>query len=118
MSAYRNGVAFGRDFGTFYADEPIERQEAFTIIIRALGLSGLGQSVPAFSDHDKISSWAKRDLSAARRLGIIRPYPDGSIRPHDMISKAEAAALLTDMTNYMRAGLPTDYGDHLVNYIK
>ncbi|MDR1000203.1 MAG: S-layer homology domain-containing protein [Clostridiales bacterium] len=116
MSAYRNGVAFGRDFGTFYADEPIERQEAFTIIIRALGLSGLGQPAPAFADDDAISSWAKRDLSAAKRLGIIKPYSDGSIRPHNMISKAEAAALLTGMTDYMRACLPANYSDHLVNY--
>jgi hypothetical protein len=116
MSAYRNGIAFGRDYGSFYADEPIERQEAFTIMIRALGLAGLGQSAPSFADENDMAQWARRELSAANRLGIIKPNAEGNIRPRDIISKAEAAALLTGMTNYMRTGLAKDYSEHLINY--
>ncbi|MDR1559159.1 MAG: S-layer homology domain-containing protein [Clostridiales bacterium] len=120
MAAYRNGVAVGRDDGAFYSDSLLERQEAFVILIRALGIGSLG-SRPAqnthFADDSQIAWWARQSLNEAYRLGLIKPEPDGRIRPREYVSKAEAAAMLRELVDYMRVGIASDYAEHIVNYV-
>jgi hypothetical protein len=118
MAAYRNRVAIGRDNGNFYVDHPLERQEAVVTMVRTLGLTNLGlDPTPAtiFSDDSLIASWAKRDIAAASRLGLITRDDDGRMRPKDFVSKAEAAAMLSSLVEYMRKGLSDDYSEHMVN---
>ena len=120
MAAYRSGLAIGRDHGTFYADSQLERQEAFTIAVRALGVVNLGRAEHTgfFTDDDQIAQWARQSLAAAYRLKLIKPDMDGRIRPGDFVSKAEAAALLRELVDYMRIGIASDYAEHLVNYAR
>lgn len=119
MAAYDAGLAVGRDNGHFYADSPIERQEAIVILLRTLGLETLGlepTSVTTFADDASIASWAKKEIYAANRLGLIAGDEDGKFRPKAFISKAEAAALVNRLNNYMRNDLQTDYTEHIVNF--
>jgi hypothetical protein len=119
MAAYNAGLAIGRDNGLYYTDSPIERQEAITILMRTLGLESLGLDptpVTPFTDDANVADWAKQELYAANRLGIISADSDGKIRPKDYITKAEAAALVNRLNNYMRTDLKTDYTEHIVNY--
>ena len=119
-AAYRNGIAFGRDYGTFYSDSLLERQEAFVILTRALGVEKIGQGGEqrtVFTDDVQIAPWARLGTAAAYRLGLIKPDDNGAIRPRDFVSKAEAAALLTMMIDYMRDGIAVDYAEHIVNYV-
>jgi len=121
MAAYRNRMAVGRDDGTFYADSALERQEAFVILIRALGFNHLGYSVDQttiFTDDAQIAPWARQGLNAAYRLKLIKPEADGRIRPKDYVSKAEAAALIRGLVDYMRIGIASDYAEHIVNYVR
>jgi len=119
MSAYRNGIAIGRNDGTFYADSILERQEAIVMIVRALGVAKLGHvsQTTAFTDDKEIAYWARQSFNAASRLGIIRPDQEGKIRPRDYVSKAEAAALVRAFVDYMRIGIASDYAEHIVNYV-
>jgi hypothetical protein len=120
MAAYRNGVAVGRDDGAFYADALLERQEAFVILIRALGIGGLGQSRTIntiFTDDSQIARWARPGLNEAYRLGLIKPAPDGGIRPGEYVSKAEAAAMIRGLVDYMRIGIASSYAEQIVNYV-
>lgn len=119
MAAYNHGLAIGRDNGNFFIDETIQREEAIVILIRCLGLENLGlDPTPAtgFTDDAQISSWAKKEIAAARKLGIISGDENGAFRPHDNISKAEGAALVNRLINYMRKDLVTDYTEHIINY--
>jgi hypothetical protein len=119
MAAYRAGLAVGRDNGNFYIDSPIDRQEAIVILVRTLGLSNLGLDptpVTPFLDDAKIANWAKKEIYAAQRIGIIAADANGNLRPGELISKAEGAALVNRMINYMRYDLVTDYTEHIVNY--
>jgi len=119
MAAYKAGLAVGRDNGHFYTDSPIERQEAIVILLRTLGLENLGlspTSVTSFVDDQYIASWAKKEVYAAARLGIISGDTDGKFRPKSYVSKAEAAAFVNRLVNYMRTDLQTDYTEHIVNY--
>jgi len=119
MAAYRAGIAVGRSNGYFYAESPIERQEAFVMVLRALGLENLGYDplpITAFTDDADIETWAKRELYAAERIGLISGDTDGNLSPKTLVSKAEAAALLIRLIEYMRVDLKTDYADHIVHY--
>ena len=118
MAAYKAGVAVGRSNGYFYADADIERQEALVMMLRALGLENLGYDplpVTAFADDGDIKAWAKRELYAADRIGLIAGDTDGKLNPKDPVSKAEAAALLNRLIEYIRSDLKRDYADHIVN---
>lgn len=119
MAAYNSGLAVGRDNGHFYIDSPIERQEAIVILTRTLGLENLGLDptpVTSFTDDASIASWAKKEVYAANRLGIIAGDEDGRFKPNQNVSKAEAAAFVNRLNQYMRTDLQTDYTEHIVNY--
>lgn len=119
MAAYKSGLAVGRDNGHFYIDSPIQRQEAIVILLRTLGLENLGLDptpMTTFADDRNIADWAKREIYAANRIGIIAGDADGNFRPNDYVSKAEAAAFVNRLNNYMRTDLQTDYTEHIVNY--
>jgi hypothetical protein len=121
MAAYKAGLAVGRGNGHFYADYTIQREEAVVILLRTLGLGNLGLDptpVTPFLDDADVSDWAKKDLYAAYKLGLIKPDVNGRINPKQNISKAEAAALVNTLISYMRTGIATDYTEHIVNYAK
>lgn len=119
MAAYNSGLAVGRDDGLYYTDSPIEREEAVTILMRTLGLESLGLDptpMTSFVDDADIADWAKKEIYAANRLGIISGDSDGKMNPKSYITKAEAAALVNRLNNYMRTDLMTDYTENIVNY--
>ena len=118
MAAYRVGLAVGRTGGNFFADSTIERQEAIVILLRTLGLENLAldptpQTV--FTDDANIASWARREIAAAERIGLIVPDADGRIHPRRVVSNAEAAALINRLIDYMRHDLALDYTS-IVNF--
>jgi hypothetical protein len=118
MAIYNSGIAVGRDTGDFEFEKPIQRQEAFTVLVRALGLSILGMDPTAatfFVDDTDLAGWAKREVAVANMLGLISTDANGRIRPKDLITKGEAAALLNTFIEYMRNGLVSDYGEQIVN---
>ncbi len=119
MAAYNEGLAIGRSNGNFYIDAPIERQEALVLLLRVLGLKNLGLDptpVTSFVDDAQIVDWAKQEIYAANRIGIIAGDTDGRIRPLDSISKAEGAALINRLINYMREDMQKDYTENIVNF--
>ncbi len=99
----------GEQFGV---DVPINRQEAFTIYIRVIGLERLGVSnspQTPFVDDAKIASWAKKEIMAGYKLGIIKGNTDGKLLPTQWISKAEAAAIINRLIGYLREEIAVDY---------
>jgi hypothetical protein len=121
MAIQKAGIAYGRDNGMFYFDYPIQRQEAFTALVRALGLTNLGLNptvVTPFADSNDIADWAIREVNVAQRLGLIFPDENGNIHPRRHITKGETASLLNHFIEYMRNGLVSDYADQIVNFAR
>lgn len=119
MAGYDAEIVFGKDDGAFHIDEPIEREEAIVILLRTLGLERLGLSVTpmtAFVDDDKIDNWAKKEVYAANKIGIISGDENGKFHPKKFISKAEAAAIINRFINYMREDIKKDYAENIVNF--
>lgn len=119
MALYNAGLTVGRGSGLFYPDEPIEFEEAMVLLVRALGLTNLGiepSVMTLYADDAEISDWAKKEIYAGTRIGLIFPDLEGKINPHAYLTKAAGAALINHLIEYMRESLTVDYTAHIVPY--
>jgi hypothetical protein len=91
------GVLKGYPNGTFKPDAKITRAEAATVIFRAKNLKTTA-GAQSFSDV-AISHWAFQGIDGARKLGIVEGYPDGTYRPANYTTRAEAAKMIFNVVN-------------------
>jgi len=101
----------GNGDGTFAPNSSITREEAMTMVARAMKIAGMDTTISAsemntqlaaFSDSGIISSWAKASAASCIKHEIIGGY-DGKISPKDNITRAECAAVVKRMLE--KAGL-------------
>jgi hypothetical protein len=92
------GIFKGYGDGTFHPDAPISRQEIGCVLIQALEESQLADSnanaVTRFIDDHDIAWWSRGYAFVALRQGIIGGYPDGSFKPENETTRAEACAMV------------------------
>lgn len=96
----------------FSVDKPITRQEAFAIYIRVIGLERLGVTAgpqTPFKDDKEIAPWAKREIMAGYKIGVILGDQEGKVRPNQWFTKAESAAVINRLINYLRTEIAMDY---------
>jgi hypothetical protein len=93
VSAVELGIVNGYEDGSFKPDEPITRVQFAALLVRALGLQG-SAAVDSFADQSAIPDWAKGELGAALRAGILQGYEDQTLRPNATISRAEMITML------------------------
>ena len=101
----RLGILKGRTGDCFAPDAPITRAEFAAICARfdTSGISG-GSNFTDISDH-----WAQGEIARAAALGWIKGYEDGTFRPENYITRAEAMTMINRMLNR----LPEDEADLL-----
>jgi|GEM_PF-5651314 len=84
-------ILTGTGEGVFEPGRSVTRAEFAAMIVRALGL-------PAKTDGGykdvKATDWYAPYVSAAKSYGLISGYPDGSFRPKQTITRAEAVAIV------------------------
>lgn len=110
------GIANGNE-GKFRPDQPLTRAELVAFVDRAFGFAGARSSVavadedavtedvyvdaepterpadPAFADLSP-AHWSYDTMLAAIHSGLLRGYPDGTLRPDAPVSRAEVAVVL------------------------
>jgi hypothetical protein len=91
-SALAAGFASGYPDGTFRPQDGVSRQEGACMLANLLKLDGAATS--DFSDSGDIDSWAKPSVSGLVAAGIMTGYPDGSFRPQEAITRAEAVVMI------------------------
>lgn len=89
-----NGVFGGFSDGSFKPDKPMTRAEFCAVIARILDEKGEGSA--AF--NDTANHWAKNDINALYSKNIVGGYPDGSFKPNNFISRAEAVVAINRIT--------------------
>ncbi len=102
------GLVTGFPDGTFRPEDKITRAQALVILAKALQ-SGGGEasSLDPYSDGSTIPTWAKPSVIKAASAGIIVNHPDPSaIRPNDMATRAEIAALTYQTMSKLGESLP------------
>ena len=84
------GIVKGDSDGKFNPNAPITRAEFAAIAARFDDKANT--TTADFSDI--VSHWAKNEISAASNNGWINGYPDGTFRPDNKITRAEAMTLV------------------------
>ncbi|MGO0059119.1 S-layer homology domain-containing protein [Brevibacillus fluminis] len=100
QTAYAYRLIEGYEDGTFRPMNKITRQEAMTIIAKAMRITGLADSVPAtgqplaaFKDHADIAAWAYEGIEASVGAGIVQGRGGERLEPTASITRAEVVAI-------------------------
>ncbi len=89
----RMGAFQGAD-GKLNPNDPITREQAFTVLARAFGLAdGKASSLDKFSDGAQVSSWARGAVAALVEQGYVTGA-DGALNPQSYITRAEFAQVM------------------------
>ena len=89
--------AFQGADGLLHPNDPITREEAFTVLARAFALAdGSSSALSAFSDSASVSSWAKGSVAALVENGYV-DGANGRLNPKSNITRAEFAKVITGM---------------------
>lgn len=80
----------------FKANQPITRAEMASMLTNAFRSSGgsTGSTGAVFQDENRIPDWAKASVKAASAAGMLSGDTEGSFRPYDSSTRAEAAAAI------------------------
>ena len=89
------GVITGRTDGTFAPAQNITRAEFAVMLVRFAGTTGEQGGEVTFSDIS--GHWAESAIRAAAAQGWVKGMSDGTFRPDDSITRAEAMAMLCRM---------------------
>jgi hypothetical protein len=85
--------------GTMKPELSISRQEAAVILNNILSLTPVS-TTSVFTDASLIPAWSNDSIIAIKEAGIISGYPDGSFRPTDSITRAEALVSILNSYNH------------------
>ncbi|MHB8170307.1 MAG: S-layer homology domain-containing protein [Thermincolia bacterium] len=111
-AAYQGGVVKGGLEGRFNPEAPIQRAEVVVLLHRA-GIAGYGsihwgvdtygnKALLPYRDYREVPDWAVPAAAAVWEKGIISGFKDGTFRPRNSLTRAEAAAavyaLLEDLS--------------------
>jgi hypothetical protein len=88
-------IIVGNESGDLLLNRGLTRAEAATVFVRAIGLEGM---VADFADalvfEDTEEHWARGYLHLVFRAGLMRGYADGTFRPDQPITYAEALTVI------------------------
>ena len=100
-TAHRYRLIEGFGDGAFRPNERIAREQAMTMLHRAMGIVGLeldGKvdlgALSTFADGGDVSAWAASGAASSLQAGIVRGRDDGTLGPRDSLTRAEAIATI------------------------
>lgn len=91
--AIKNGYVTGHSDGTFAPNEPVTREQAATMIVKAFEL-GKSTKNTNFLDKNKISSWAREFVNVVSEKGYIVGLPNGNFQPDLNVTRAQSASII------------------------
>ncbi|AZR73790.1 hypothetical protein BBF96_10570 [Anoxybacter fermentans] len=98
------GIVTGFPDKTFRPEEKLTRAQVVTMLIRALGLEEKQNQINMshFQSYLDMSEdhWANIYVKLATELDILNGYPDGTFRPNELTTRAQAAKMLKIFKNY------------------
>ncbi len=104
-SAFNKGYVVGVSNDMFGADDNITRQDVATILYRILQVNADTTKVETiktdFSDIDQAADYAQRSIMMLNEYDIINGFEDGTFRPQNALTRAEAAVLIHNFLNYV-----------------
>lgn len=94
-TALEYGIVEGYEDGTFLPDAPVNRAEALKILLEATRLETLENPFQQRTFRDvPEDSWFERYVNMVVEYDIVEGYEDGTFRPEQHITRAEAAKIV------------------------
>ncbi|MBQ4516752.1 MAG: S-layer homology domain-containing protein, partial [Clostridia bacterium] len=98
--AAENQIVNGVSDGTFAPDSSITREQLAVILYRYAMYKGYDiaakdkSDISAFSDSEKISSYAADAISYVTAIGVMNGRGENTIAPSELVTRAEVATML------------------------
>jgi hypothetical protein len=98
------GLITGYSDGTFGPNDKITREQAMTIVARAMAEAGLDANLTdsqlsavmaGYPDSGSVSAYARTGVAACVSTGIVTGRTDGTLSPADYITRAEVAVIIS-----------------------
>jgi Leucine-rich repeat (LRR) protein len=97
-AAGARGYVTGYPDGTFKPANPMTRAELATLLVRVARQLGNPELNPALTFSDvKSGAWYYNDVLTAARLGLVTGYANGTFRPDNTVTRAEAVTMINRM---------------------
>ncbi|WCK52461.1 S-layer homology domain-containing protein [Aneurinibacillus sp. Ricciae_BoGa-3] len=94
-SAKSAGYIAGYPDNTFAPDQPITRAEAAVMVAKLLNLDTSSTAGKKFTDESDLPQWALNSITALAQKQVLNGYTeDGTFRPNQDITRAEAVVML------------------------
>lgn len=110
MFLSEKGVIKGYPDGTFGPEKSLTRAEVVTALCVASGMTPSVETDTVFNDVPA-DHWAAGYISAGVKSGILKGYPNGTFLPENMVSRAELAALLINLSGLEISSSVTEIPD-------
>lgn len=95
MKGAEHGIICGMEDGRFCPEVSVTRQDYAVMLARTARAAGIslpsGREKVAFMDEAEVADYALADLELLCRAEVLRGDADGTFRPSDSLSRAEAA---------------------------
>lgn len=111
------GVLSGYPDNTFKPENQISRQEAATILVKAMAVrEELLENAAANQFSDVASNlWSSSFINFCAEKGILSGYEDGTFRPNNNVSYYEMAAMLVNAAGFKATDLAGEWPDNYYN---
>lgn len=88
------GIVLGTENG-FAPNEGVTREQSVTMMYRFAGMPGVTALDAYYTDAGEISPYAEDAMAWAVGTGLIGGFDDGTLRPGEKLTRAQAAKILT-----------------------
>lgn len=103
--AYDNDIIEGIGQKKFNPNAKVTREEfvkMFYYYAKYVGIDAKERGdISKFSDGQDVSDWAEKPMQWAIEVSLINGYDDGTLRPQNNITRAEAATMLYNFIEYV-----------------
>lgn len=110
-AAKEAGLIHGKDQNYLQSDEPLTREEAFTLLMRVIGLEHISADVSGqtpYLDDGEISPWAKPAIYGGSKLGLFKGF-EGKIAPKNYVSRADSSVIVNRLIDFLRKDMVKYY---------
>jgi hypothetical protein len=94
--AYNKGYFSGDGKNASNATGNLTREQAVSLLCRNIKIDEVEGDNTVFADGKNISNWSLGCVNAAAKKGYISGYKDNTFRPHNNITRGEAAKMFSD----------------------
>lgn len=90
------GIVSGYDDSAFGPDDLVTREQMAVMIVQAAKLAPAAGKTQ-FADSGSVSIWARDAVNVATENGIMKGYPDNTVRPQGNATRAEAVTAILNV---------------------